>query len=808
MKKEIIVYAKRTTTLFEMIKKIKTIRNLAVFRDFDWDTNVRERKNNNVIEFRKLNVIYGRNYSGKTTLSRLIRALETGRLSDKYENPECTICIDDNADINQTNFTAHNKTVRVFNEDFISDNLKFIIDPNENVVPFAILGEGNNEIETEITELKKILGSSEADKETGLYQELKSIKAVYKLAKKSHDDAKASLNNQLSGKATGNPNGIKYQSRFGEVNYNINKLKTDIESVLKSTYEPLSEERRIQEENVLKEETKSEIPPLVGIDLKFEEFHINSSEIVTREIGQSNKIQELIQDAILNRWVKEGRQLHQGKTDVCSFCNNKIENTRWDELDKHFDEESDKLEKDIDDLIAKMNLERDRLLNYPKLKVEQFYSKFHTNFTDTKKSFDDAIESYMNSLLSIENQLMNRKENVLIKQNFETVVDFSMNIENSRIELEKLRIASNEYSEKLISDQNKAKINLRLNEVYEFVNNIKYNDLTSALKVLGGNEKTEKSKVENKQNEIDEILEKITSKQRELKDESKGADKVNEFLNDHFGHDFLTLKAVELKDDLTGNKIYRFEIHREGKKAYHLSEGEKSLIAFCYFVAKLEDIDTKGKSPIIWIDDPISSLDGNHIFFIYSLLKTKIYDGNNFEQIFVSTHNLNFFKYLQRLPSHNDKKNDGVRQFIIERKDKTSIISEMPDYIRRNVTEFNHLFKQIMECSKLDNVNDDNYTLFYNFGNNARKFFEIYLFYKYPDASDDIQKLKKFFGEEEIPVILTDRINNEYSHLSGIFERGQQPVEVPEMKKAADLIIQKLQEKDKDQFDALVNSIS
>src|SRR5690606_31243662 len=77
---------------------------------------------------------------------------------------------------------------------------------------------------------------------------------------------------------------------------------------------------------------------------------------------------------------------------------------------------------------------------------------------------------------------------------------------------------------------------------------------------------------------------------------------------------------------------------------------------------------------------------------------------------------------------------------------------------------------------------------------------------KYPDASKDIEKLKKFFGKDPIPAILTDRINNEYSHLCGVFERGATPVEVPEMKKTANLIIDKLKS-DKDQFNSLLKSI-
>ncbi len=107
---------------------------------------------------------------------------------------------------------------------------------------------------------------------------------------------------------------------------------------------------------------------------------------------------------------------------------------------------------------------------------------------------------------------------------------------------------------------------------------------------------------------------------------------------------------------------------------------------------------------------------------------------------------------------------------------------------------------------KIAVIDDSNYTTFYNFGNNARKFLEIYLYYKYPDNSDDMSKLQKFFGDK-IPAVFTDRINNEYSHLSAVFERGAIPVEVPEMKSAAELIIQKIKETDREQYNALLSSI-
>ena len=54
-------------------------------------------------------------------------------------------------------------------------------------------------------------------------------------------------------------------------------------------------------------------------------------------------------------------------------------------------------------------------------------------------------------------------------------------------------------------------------------------------------------------------------------------------------------------------------------------------------MAKLKDVNTKDHEPIIWIDDPISSLDSNHVFFIYSLIKGEIVKTNKFKQLFIST---------------------------------------------------------------------------------------------------------------------------------------------------------------------------
>lgn len=242
---------------------------------------------------------------------------------------------------------------------------------------------------------------------------------------------------------------------------------------------------------------------------------------------------------------------------------------------------------------------------------------------------------------------------------------------------------------------------------------------------------------------------------------------------------------------------------RGNKPAFNLSEGECSLIAFCYFMAKLEDVKTSRDKPIIWIDDPISSLDSNHIFFIYSLLSSQITEKDNCEQLFVSTHNLDFLKYLKRLKFKTDTQK---QYFLIDRLNKISTIKRMPDYLKENATEFNYLFSIIYKCSLCTTVTDENYDMLFSFGNNARKFLEMYLYFKYPiPRREESEYLKKFFAPEEVPPILINRIVNEGSH--GVSPERMMKIDIePETINVAKKIIEKLQQ-DSDQYNALLKSI-
>ena len=794
-----------------MLKKIQRIERLGVFDDFCWDSEVKS-KGGAVQSFVDINIIYGRNYSGKTTLSRIVRALETRTLSDKYDTPSFQLKFSDNSDVTLADLSNHDKNIRVFNEDFVRDNLRFITNPDDSIEPFAILGDDNNKIEKEIEALEAELGSSVEGQETGLFADQKQAIVTYNNADKDYKKSEASLEKKLSDKATNKDIGIKYKpERYGDQNYTITKLKDDIAVVSSPDFQQLTSEQVSEYENLIYEKVLPAIPRFSSPQLSFLSLAQEVETLVNKPISESDKIQTLVKDAVLNRWVNQGRTHHRNKHDKCVFCDNEISAERWAELDKHFDEESEILEKSIDALLVKIETESQIVHAALTIDLSIFYSKFHSKLTALDSMLKAATNDYQLALGSLSKQLKARKGDILNAKDYKIPVDGTEKLTKIWQEYSEVCIQSESFSSSLAGEQAKAKTALRLQEVADYLIVIDYKAQISSILTLmrerGGAQQT-KTAINS---DISKIKTQITAKKRELNDEEKGVKKVNDYLNNFFGHQFLTLEAKKDEGQFQSSKRIRFEVIRDGKKAYHLSEGECSLLAFCYFLAKLDDIATKDSKPIIWIDDPISSLDSNHIFFIYSLLNAEVVEKGRFEQLFVATHNLDFLKYLKKLKDNNlnaegDKVKFQKAYFVVVRQDKKSTLQVMPAYLKEYVTEFNYLFHQIYKCASIDAVDDTNYVTFYNFANNARKFFEIYLYYRYPDQGMTSETLNAFFGPDSIPALLTDRINNEYSHLSGVFERGASPVEVPEMQTTAQKIIERLKQ-DNDQFSSLMKSV-
>lgn len=299
-----------------MITKIKHIKNMATFLDFDWGKSL-PASNGQATEFKEINIFYGRNYSGKTTLSRIIRTLETGSLSNKYLQPEFSVEFKDGTTVSQTTLSVNTHKVRVFNEDFVRENLRFIYNPDESIRSFAI-GSQNAAIAAEI-ETKELELGNEVDN-SSLYADLAQKRTNSSNAEIATRNANTLLKSKLDEKATGRDNGIKYSQYNYDQNYNITKLEADINKVLVSDYLQISKQQIDAFRLLLKEDQKPNIAESTNLNLKLQTLSNEAKVLVEKRITLTEPIQELLTNQLLEDWVNKGIPLHKEKRSHCGFC--------------------------------------------------------------------------------------------------------------------------------------------------------------------------------------------------------------------------------------------------------------------------------------------------------------------------------------------------------------------------------------------------------------------------------------------------------------------------------------------------------
>ncbi|EGN9041143.1 AAA family ATPase, partial [Campylobacter coli] len=717
--------------------------NFGSYENFTWD--------NGLEEFKTINIFYGRNYSGKTTLSRIARSFELKKHNEDFLDGNFKIKLEDGSFLTQNDVINSNLDIRVYNSDFVKENLNYLYDKKGNIKGFKSIGVEQKDIKESIEKRKEILKTRN--------EKLKDIQANRENISKTQQAKIKTLNEKLIDKAKlvkSEPNLIKQGSNYDKRNLenDLIEIKDNINAYI------LNNEEQNQLIKILEDKEKQNIifKNTFNKD-NFQGIFTYSLKILEKEvIIKENLTSEL------RKWLEEGLEFHKEHsfTQQCKFCNNPLtlERIAWIENNIKDDSgEKEQIEKELKDLLDNFEsykLESKKLLLG--IEYENFYSNYKDIFIGLKEQLGVSIANYNEELLKIEKKLTKKKKDVFTPMKLENINDFSDEILQILNKIENLCKENNEYAKNLLSKQDEARKKLRLNEVAKFAKDSDCFAKQDEIKNLGQKLSNMQSTIETEKNEINNYNLEIEKYKEKLSNLETSTSNINKYLKSYFGHNMLELKA---KKDDKGQLNGEFEILRNGKQAKNLSEGECSLVAFCYFVASLEDAKTKDKNPIIWIDDPISSLDNNHIFFIFSLIEAKIakkIKDNKYSQLFISTHNLDFLKYLKSLTGY-DKNDKKSFMYLIE-KTNNSDIKILPDYIRKYVTEFNYLFEQIFKNYNNTNITIDSY---YSLANNIRKFLDTYMYFKYPNNDSLMTKYYIFFGEEN--AILINRVINEFSHL-------------------------------------------
>ena len=782
-----------------MIKKIKHIENFGTFEGFDWDSSVCG-KDGKPVAFKTVNILYGRNYSGKTTLSRIFQRLGDNEIPYGYGDGKFTLVDDcDNAIENKSGDLANFPgIVRVFNRDFVKENLSFLHDDEGEIKPFVVLGKDSVQTKLDIGKLENKLGTS--DEVPGLRKDEKDGETKWKNAQQDSEKYRRQLNAKLQKKAATMK---KPLSLWG---YDINRIGEDIDFIRAYSRTLLAQQKVDEFKKVLNEQGKEIIHPPAKLNLQLAELARDAKELVEREIKVEKPISEIASTPEFRKWIQQGLKLHREENrGLCEFCQQNLPKNLLMELEGYFNDEVEKLTADIDTLLEKAEHEQNMVRRYGE--KDEFDSVRYVETVKEKqqnaiKSLKAEAQTYSKGVRALMNQLVMRKNDILNRKEFEeNGLDFS-NLSDAIDALHNIINEANEIALSLTERQEVARKELRLNQVREFMRDIDYPSEKAEVIRRERRKSSAEAAHKAKSKEVSDQIAEIELLKAKLGNEATGAETVNNFLRFCFGHELLSLHAVKEGDGNQGK--YQFVIKRNNGAARNLSDGERNLIAFCYFMASLSDstVETPKDKLIIWIDDPVSSLDANHIFSVYSLIYSQIVEAGRFKQLFVSTHNLDFLKYLS-----NDNKHCNF--FHIERQTQTSTISVMPEYLRKCATEFNHLFLQIRKCAKADKINGLNHNDIVTFGNNARRFLELFLYYLYPNNTEHNDRMRKFFKDKDsTPRILAEKVLNELSHFQEGLERGVRPRDVnkEEIQKVANDILNRIKKLNPTQFCELMES--
>jgi len=412
---------------------------------------------------------------------------------------------------------------------------------------------------------------------------------------------------------------------------------------------------------------------------------------------------------------------------------------------------------------------------------KRIYPRLEGRYKTVKSNFENSINGY-NRIIDELAKLLEAKINNPFKKLADELIPLNViSIHEALKDFNELLSIHNDICDNFQNEQENAFEKLELHYAYEFDNENKYYDALNGMHQLENEIKKINDEIAKKEEEIHKI-------ESQLSDVGKAADKINQDLQSIFGREHIKLEAADEN---------KFKILRDGREAKNLSEGEKTAIAFSYFLTRLEDKETDISEAIIFIDDPISSLDSNHLYNTFAIIKAKL---ENCDQLFISTHNLEFFNLIKDWFTKMKGNKSKCCYYLIERitsnGNEISIISELPSFLLKYRSEYHYLFYKI----KLFATNPTTeFESLYQLPNIIRRFLEAFIGFKYSKGLKD--GLEMIISDESDRIKIDKFVNN-FSHQRDL-SRSLVFTDVNECKRIVDIVLEAVKRKDREHYDVL-----
>ncbi|MFZ5745770.1 MAG: AAA family ATPase [Pseudomonadota bacterium] len=723
-----------------MLTAVKRIKGLGVFGDFA--------AQGDLPPFARYNIIYGENGSGKTTLSRLFAVLGTGA-HPEFAGLEYAL---DSQSGMLTHGQPYARKVRVFNADYVEANIGQFQGPLRHIL---IIGEEN----------KAFAGEAAAEK--ALHDERTRALAAARAAAAKFETDKGKIFSAIAktiGEATSGSTLRSYrkpdaEAAFGKVQTFATLDEASLEAHRATVHQEQLDSVAAPELALPPRETDGPsgtfadvaagLPPAIGA--------------LFARTAQAGALRRLVEEPAIARWVEEGVALHREHgSDRCEFCDQPLPGDRMARLAEHFGVEDQQLKTDIEAAGRTVRALGDGLAALALPARTALYGELRADFDavcETVARYRTLLARELETVLALlDEKLLHRA----------TAYERSIALDPAPLAAALAHLAGivarhNAKTADFERARTEARQAIEHHYLSTIVDQVREHERQIAAQQAIVTRLTDGAADLPDPRGLAALKDSYEAKQAKISSEHAGGAALTERLKTFLGRTDLRFES--------GSDGYH--VLRRGKPARRLSEGEKTAIAFLYFIVQLGDQDFDLAEGVVVIDDPISSMDSASIYQAFSFLKNAVKDAR---QVFVLTHNFDFLKLLLNWVGHFKKADKAFYMVICTETgaSRDAVLKPLDPLLRDHPTEYCYLFKLLRNFKS-----DGTIVASYHIPNVARKVLETFLEFQRPHERSLHAQLEAVdFDPHKKTAIY--KFANDLSHFTG---KGFDPALVAETQK-------------------------
>ncbi len=421
-------------------------------------------------------------------------------------------------------------------------------------------------------------------------------------------------------------------------------------SVVKTEHEPTKTIDQLKKEvDAIQGNTanKYDLLPKINIDNR----QIESTLIFSKSIigNENSTVAELIKKLKNSDWIKEGIKFISQDTDdikqLCPFCQERtITATLIENIKNYFDEV---YENDINELKTALSAYDANNQAIPKKEVYDTNLFIKANKSNFENLYNAVVYCLSDNKEKIAEKIKTPSQLIVLKNSSQVINDFNGLVDE-------INILITEHNAKI---QNREATLITIKQQFWTCMRWKYDQTISAFQ----NDKTIiEKKLKNLKDEIIKIDDDITAQKLIIIDQQKKTINIDEAIA-NINDGLIELGIDGFHIEKHKDVLYKIVRTEQCENTFEtLSEGEKMIISFLYFRELCKgkrSASSVASKKIVVIDDPISSLSHIYIFNIGLMIKNDFFNSPQYEQVFLLTHSLYFF-YEMTNPNYVKRKDD------------------------------------------------------------------------------------------------------------------------------------------------------